>query len=257
MSMSNDKSILSSGILGLQYGHLSQLRAGDVAVIGVPVDVEFGARRGADQGPDAIRRMSLVSGRHMACTGVDLGNLALVAGWKDQLKALIRHLESIGTIPLILGGDQTVGRILVHSMTRWNVVALLPRVISGLGNRETGVLWLGLNGAQDAGNWRMIIAADHSWRTARQLDEDPAEYRRPEGEFILWLDLSVIDLGHASGAIGLNPGGLTPETLIACLSSLGRPPKAMVVTGLAPSLDSRGISELAAVEAILGLIGNA
>ena len=63
---------------------------------------------------------------------------------------------------------------------------------------------------------------------------------------ILWVDISVIDLGHAAGAVGLNPAGMKPETLVSVIAAMTCSWQAIVITGLAPARDTRGMSELTA-----------
>jgi arginase family enzyme len=256
MLMGHEHNIFRSGIFGMPYGDIAQLRKKDIAAIGVQLDVGFGARRGTDEAPDALRRMSLRDPSAMKPSGLDLGNLNPSAGWDSRLDAVIRELQDIDAAPLVLGGDQRVGKVLAQAMPGCHVVTMLPKIVPDLVDRQAGCRWLGLNGAQDAATWQSLKAAGSHWRTARNLDNDPTGFDGPEGDFIFWLDLSVIDLGHAAGSIGLNPGGMTPESLVRCVAALGGTPKAMVITGLAPSLDTRGISELAAIEAILSLTRN-
>jgi len=256
MLMSHEYNIFHNGIFGMPYGDVAQLSKREIAAFGVPLDVGIGTRRGSDEAPDAIRRVSLRCPSAIMPRGVDLGNLNVSAGWEVRLVMLIRDLQDIDAVPLVLGGDQRVGMVLVQAMQECRVVAMMPKIIPDLVDRQAGCHWLGLNGPQDAVTWRAMRAADSYWRTAKSLDSDPTGLNRPQGEFVFWLDLSVIDLGHASGSIGLNPGGITPETLVRCVAALGSTPKAMVVTGLAPSLDTRGISEMAAIEAILSLTRN-
>ena len=88
------------------------------------------------------------------------------------------------------------------------------------------------------------------WRTARQLDEGHGDMTQTPERAGLWLDLSVIDLGHAAGVVGLNPGGMEPETLVATVGAMACDWQVVVITGLAPARDTRGLSELAALETL-------
>ena len=73
---------------------------------------------------------------------------------------------------------------------------------------------------------------------------------------ILWLDMSVIDLGHAAGTIGLNPGGLKPQTLVDSVQQMTCDWQSIVITGMAPELDKRGVTELVALETINAALRN-
>jgi arginase family enzyme len=73
---------------------------------------------------------------------------------------------------------------------------------------------------------------------------------------VLWIDMSVIDLGHAAGAVGLNPAGLKPETLVSIIGAMACNWQAIVITGLAPARDTRGMSELTAIETLNAALRN-
>ena len=88
------------------------------------------------------------------------------------------------------------------------------------------------------------------WRTARQLDEGRADTVDMPERAVLWIDISVIELGHAAGCVGLNPGGMKPETLVSVIGAMSCRWQAIVITGLAPARDTRGMSELAAIETL-------
>lgn len=70
----------------------------------------------------------------------------------------------------------------------------------------------------------------------------------------LWLDISVIDLGHATGVVGLNPGGMEPETLVATVGAMACGWQAVVIAGLAPAHDTRRLSEQAALETLTAVL---
>ena len=94
------------------------------------------------------------------------------------------------------------------------------------------------------------------WRTARQLDEGHADILAMPERAVLWIDMSVIDLGHAAGAVGLNPAGMKPETLVSVIGAMACSWQAIVITGLAPARDTRGMSELAAIETLNAALRN-
>lgn len=255
--MNDTVSISNQGLFGLPYGGLELLDKGSLAVFGVPFEEPFGLRRGTREAPDALRRMSLRGGLTESAEGVDLGNLPVTKDWASHLGEIVSNLKSRGAIPLVLGGDDEVGAALVNAMPGLMVVAATPEVKPLLVERSPSCLWLGLNGEQNGEVWNLMQSAKHTWRTARQLDTDPQSFPVPQEDVILWIDISVLDLGLAAGAVRLNPGGIKPETLVKTLEQFSSILKGIVVTGLAPTLDPRGISELSVVESIWKIIHHA
>ena len=67
--------------------------------------------------------------------------------------------------------------------------------------RDRKTIWVGLNGGQPADVWDQISQRTMAWRTARQLDEGHSDFSGMPDRAILWVDISVIDLGHAAGAV--------------------------------------------------------
>ena len=124
------------------------------------------------------------------------------------------------------------------------------RFLGDLIERAENTVWVGLNGGQPAEEWDQISQRAMEWRTARQLDEGHADFSGMPERAVLWIDISVIDLGHAAGAVGLNPGGMKPETLVSVIGAMSCNWQAIAITGLAPARDTRGISELAAIETL-------
>ena len=113
-----------------------------------------------------------------------------------------------------------------------------------------------MNGEQPVETWDQISQREMIWRTARQLDEGTTDILHESDCAVLWIDLSVIDLGHAAGVVGLNPGGMKPETLVSVIGSMLCSWRAIVITGLAPALDTRGMSELIAIETLIAALRN-
>src|SRR5579859_3687556 len=120
-----------STFLRAKQASVNELRAGDVAVIGVPHDVTKISRSGARGGPDAIRQATLMfdyATEHMAGGELididrkrsyrynksrlrDLGNIELTADSAENFKRIrsaIAAVAATGAIPLILGGDHFI-----------------------------------------------------------------------------------------------------------------------------------------------------
>lgn len=93
----------------------------DVAVMGVPFDIGTTYRSGTRFGPQAIRRISALYQTYSYELGVDLreqlnicdvGDVFTIANLEksfDQITKAVSHVMSKGTMPIILGGDHSIG----------------------------------------------------------------------------------------------------------------------------------------------------
>jgi arginase family enzyme len=245
-----------TGYAGLPFGDFSQCRAGNVGVLGVPTEVDSGPRTGASLAPDAIRRMTQQLGTDLPANGRDLGNLDLTGDWSGALMQLVTQMVDNDIMPVVLGGASDVALAVLRALPDLQVVAAMPLARRDLIERPTNTIWVGLNGGQPADVWDQISQRTMAWRTARQLDEGHTDFSDMPERAILWIDVSVIDLGHAAGAVSLNPGGMKPETLVSVIGAMACSWQAIVITGLAPARDTRGMSELAAIETLSAALRN-
>lgn len=245
-----------TGYGGLPFGDVSQCRAGNVGVLGVPTEVDSGPRTGASLAPDAIRRMTQQLGTDLPANGRDLGNLDLTGDWSGALMQLVTQMVDNDIMPVVLGGASDVALAVLRALPDLQVVAAMPLARRDLIERPTNTIWVGLNGGQPADVWDQISQRTMAWRTARQLDEGHTDFSDMPERAILWIDVSVIDLGHAAGAVSLNPGGMKPETLVSVIGAMACSWQAIVITGLAPARDTRGMSELAAIETLSAALRN-
>jgi len=245
-----------TGYAGLPFGDFSQCRAGNVGVLGVPTEVDSGPRTGASLAPDAIRKMTQQLGTDLPANGRDLGNLALTGDWSGALMQLVTQMVDNDIMPVVLGGASDVALAVLRALPDLQVVAAMPLARRDLIERPTNTIWVGLNGGQPADVWDQISQRTMAWRTARQLDEGHTDFSDMPERAILWIDVSVIDLGHAAGAVSLNPGGMKPETLVSFIGTMACSWQAIVITGHAPARDTRGMSELVAIETLSAALRN-
>ena len=239
-----------AGYAGLPFGEFSQCEAGNVGVLGVPSEVNSGPRSGASLAPDALRKMTQQLGTDLPVNGRDLGNLDLSGDWPGALTHLVRQMVDDDIVPVVLGGASDVASTVLGALHDLPVVAAMPLARRDVAARPANTIWVGLNGGQPADVWDQISQRTMAWRTARQLDEGHADFSGMPERAVLWIDISVIDLGHAAGAVGLNPAGMKPETLVSVVGAMACNWHAIVITGLAPARDTRGMSELAAIETL-------
>ena len=249
--MANEQRRLTmAGYAGLPFGEFSQCEAGNVGVVGVPSEVDGGLRSGTSLAPDALRRMTRQLGSELPADGRDLGNLVLSEDWSGVLTQMVMQMASNGVIPIVLGGASHVATSVLQALPDLPVVAAMPIVRHDLTERPANTIWLGLNGGQPADVWDQVSQRKMIWCTARQLDEGSADTLEMPESAILWIDISVIDLGYAAGTAGLNPGGMKPEALVSFIGTMACSWHSIVITGLAPACDTRGMSELIAIETL-------
>ena len=250
------KQMITTGYADLLFGNHSQCKAGCVGVMGVPSEVATGPRSGTSLAPDALRKMTGQLGIGLPADGRDLGNLDLSGDWPAALEQLVTQMVDHGVVPVVLGGASDVASGVLGALPDLPVVAAIPLARRDIATRTANTIWVGLNGDQPADVWDLISQRKMDWRTARQLDEGHGDYSDTPERAVLWIDISVIDLGHAAGSVGLNPGGMKPETLVSVIGAMSCKWQAIVITGLAPARDTRGMSELAAIETLNAALHN-
>ncbi|PSL13482.1 arginase family protein [Shimia abyssi] len=255
--MSNpQRRLITTGYAGLPFGALSQCEAGCVGVLGVPSEVNTGPRSGTSLAPDALRKMTGQLGIDLPANGRDLGNLDLSGDWSGALMQLVTQMVDQDIVPVVLGGATDVALAVLGALPDLPVVAAMPLARRDVAARPANTIWVGLNRGQSADVWDQISQRKMDWRTARQLDEGNSDTLDVPERAVLWIDISVIDLGHAAGSVGLNPGGMKPETLVSIIGAMSCRWQAIVITGLAPARDTRGMSELAAIETLNAALNN-
>jgi arginase family enzyme len=250
------KRSMLTGYASLPFGEFSQCVAGDVGVLGVPSEVDSGPRTGVSLAPDALRKMAGQLGADLPAAGWDLGNLDPSGDWSGTLNHLVTQMVAGAIVPVVLGGASDVASTVLRALPDLPIVAAMPVVLGDVAARPENSIWVGLNGGQPADVWDQISQRSMTWRTARQLDEGHTGFSDLPERAVLWIDISVIDLGHAAGAVGLNPGGMKPEMLISVIGAMGCSWQAIVITGLAPARDTRGISELVVIETLSAALRN-
>ena len=246
----------TTGYAGLPFGGISQCVAGSVGILGVPSEVDSGPRSGTSLAPDALRRMTQQLETDLPVNGRDLGNLDLSGDWPGALTHLVTQMVDDDIVPVVLGGASDVATTVLGALRDLPVVAAMPLARRDLIARPANTIWVGLNGGQPADVWDQISQRTMAWRTARQLDEGHADTLDVPKRAVLWIDISVIDLGHAAGAVGLNPAGMKPETLVSVVGAMACSWHAIVITGLATARDTRGMSELAIIETLNAALRN-
>ncbi|MCS7174031.1 MAG: agmatinase [Armatimonadetes bacterium] len=251
------------------------------AILGVPYDGTQSYRRGAAQGPEAIRAASWsletyspVLHRdleaHLAVA--DLGDLP-VAGLDPSamVEVVARTVASLDadTAPVLLGGDHTLTlgavralvarhpdlRVVqfdahadlreVYEGNRLSHASVMRRVWEVVGDGR--IVQLGIrSGIQE----EFEFARAHCrWSLGALALPDTVRHELQQVPVYLTLDLDVLDPAFAPGVGNPEPGGPSFQDLCGALRGLGRlRVVGLDVVELAPPLDPSGVSAVVAAK---------
>jgi len=105
----------------MRLPHTQTHRGIDFAVLGVPWDGATSYRTGQRLGPDAIRKVSVTLRPYNLalgvdifehCSGIDYGDLPVVAGYIEdtyaRIEAELSPLIETGVVPVLMGGDHSI-----------------------------------------------------------------------------------------------------------------------------------------------------
>jgi agmatinase len=105
----------------MRLPHSQTIKGINFAVLGVPWDGATSYRTGQRLGPDAIRKVSVTLRPYNPalevdifkhCSGVDYGDLTVVAGYIEdtygKIEAELRPLVEADVIPVLMGGDHSI-----------------------------------------------------------------------------------------------------------------------------------------------------
>jgi len=216
----------------------------------------------------------------------DLGDLECDGPVSSSHVAQIAEISAAtrrsGSMPVLLGGDQRLFEGLVKGVQDGAIVPPILSISDKLSlpaatdsaplaladvvvpaNNSCPLLCVGVNGLQSSAAWEAmdrvggsVVSADQIYDTPNQVRETIKRFIHSHKSLVCCVDLETLDAGHAAGTPALNVGGLTPEQLISMLSDIipSGALSGVALTNVAPSLDARGLTELAAVEALMAVL---
>lgn len=264
----------------------------DVVLFGVPYDGAVLGRKGAREGPNAIRGELRKLKSALPERWLDLGDARMPEDPREAGDVATRAMKAAletGAFPVALGGDhsltyglakavrEVVGPIAVLNLDAHLDVREAKAVNSGTSFRrlvddrivapewlfEAGLRWFAnsptyLQWAKKAGirYWSadQMGTVDVLAAIRAAFEAAPPE-RRPKGLYVS-LDIDVLDESAAPGVSAPTPGGVTTAKLfevMRALPAMGVPLLALDVMETAPPLDPDGRTARAAAHAIMNL----
>ncbi|MDR5709794.1 MAG: agmatinase [Armatimonadota bacterium] len=257
------------------------------AILGVPYDGTQSYRRGAAQGPEAIRAASWSLETYSPewkrdlqahLTVADLGDLS-VAGLDPSamVEAVARAVASLdaNTAPVLLGGDHTLTLGAVRALAarhpdlmvvqldahadlreayegnRLSHACVMRRVWEAVGDRR--IVQLGIRSGTPE---EFAFARAHCrWSLGALIVPDTVRHELQQAPVYLTLDLDVLDPAFVPGVGNPEPGGPSFQELCGALRNLGRlRVVGLDVVELAPPMDPSGVSAVVAAKLLRELL---
>lgn len=274
----------------------------DVAIVGVPFDSGTTYRPGTRFGPQAIRRISALYTPYNYELGVDLresldivdvGDVFTIPGNLeksfDQISKAVSHVFSSGALPVILGGD--------HSIGYPNVRGIAPHVDGNIGiihfdrhvdTQETDLdermhtcPWFHANNIPNAPAKNLVQIGIGGWQVPRKgvqvvrerettvltiddVEELGLEKTAEIALEVAWkgakavylsFDIDCVDAGFVPGTGWPEPGGFLPREALKLLKLVAREGIcAMEVVEVSPPYDVSDTTALLATRAIVDVL---
>jgi len=219
-------------------------------------------------------------------TSLDMGDLActgqICAADIADITQATTSIVAAGGLPVVLGGDHRVFEGLCagvsdstggpailsisNNLTLPATVDSAPLPLASMAAGDEGshpLMCVGVNGLQSGEAWLAFQRSGGHLVTADELHDTPHVAHETIHRFVgaqrslaCCIDLEVLDSGHAAGTPGVNVGGMTPEQLVDLLAAIDMTQSlsGIAITNVAPKLDARGLTELAAAEALLSAL---
>jgi agmatinase len=273
----------------------------DVAVMGVPFDIGTTYRSGTRFGPQAIRRISALYQTYNYELGVDLreqlkicdlGDVFTIANIEksfDQITKAVSHVMSAGTMPIILGGDHSIGFPCVRGVAE-NVegnigIIHLDRHIDiqekDMDERMHTTPWFHATNIPNApavnlvqigiGGWQVPRAGVKVGRergstimTINDVESLGVEKVAEMALEVAWkgakavylsFDIDSIDCGFVPGTGWPEPGGFLPREALKLMQLVAKEGiAAMEVVEVAPSYDISDTTALLAARSVIDVL---
>jgi len=273
----------------------------DAAIVGVPFDIGTTYRSGTRFGPQGIRRISALYGTYNYEMGVDLresakicdvGDIFTIANIEkgfDQISKGIAHIRSNGVLPIILGGDHSIGYPDVRGIAPFidgpvgiiHIDRHVDTQETDMDERMHTTPWFHATNIPNAPPVNLVQLGIGGWQAPRPgvkvgrqrgttvLTIDDIENMGVEkaaeialdvawkGAKAVYLsfDVDSLDAGFVPGTGWPEPGGFLPREVLKLLKLVAREGLCgMEVVEVAPAYDPSDMTALVGVRAIMDVL---
>jgi len=280
----------------------AELRGVDVAIVGAPVDDLVSDRPGARFAPRAIRAASCPPGPHLEAKVdalaelrvVDFGDAPVVPAAPEAsrraIEATVRQVVEAGAIPVVLGGDHSIGypdvrAIAPHVDGRVGIIHLdrhLDIQERDMDERMHTTPWFHATNIPNAPPANLVQMGIGGWygsrpgvKVARErettvltitdIEEVGVEKAAEVALEVAWkdadavylsFDIDSVDAGFVPGTGSPEPGGLLPREALKLLRLIAREGICgMEVVEVAPPYDVSDMTAQLACRAVMDVLG--
>ena len=276
----------------------------DAAVIGVPFDGGTTYRPGARFGPQGVRRISALYTPYNYETGVDLreqmtlcdaGDVFAIPGNLeksfDQITRGVAHVASSGAVPLIIGGDHSIGFPCVRGIAQCTSKKIgiihfdrhIDMQAKDLDERMHNTPWYWATELDNVsarnlvqigiGGWQVprVATREVVKRESNVLTIEDVEKLGPEkvaevalelawdGTDMVYLsfDIDCVDCGFVPGTGWPEPGGFLPREVLKIVGLVAAQGVCGVeVVEVSPPYDTSDISALLGLRVMVDVLGS-
>jgi agmatinase len=274
----------------------------DVAFVGVPFDVGCTFRTGTRFGPQGMRRISSLYQKYSYEHGIDLGETlamcdvgdifcpANITKSHDQITKGIAHILSQGTLPMIMGGDHSIGYPIARAVAQcvegkvgiihvdrhvdtqekdmdeimhtcpWfhatNIPNCPPTNLVQLGIGGWQVPRAGVKVGRERGTTILTVNDIEKIGIDKTLEIALEVAWKGASAVYLSFDIDSIDAGFVPGTGWPEPGGLLPREALKLVDGIAKEGvAAMEVCEVSPPYDISDITSLMGVRLMMDVLG--
>lgn len=273
----------------------------DVAFVGVPFDIGCTFRSGTRFGPQGIRRISALYQKYSYEHAIDLSETlkmcdvgdifcpSNITKGHDQITKGVAHILSQGTLPMIMGGDHSIGFPTARGIAQcvdgnvgiihldrhvdtqekdmdeimhtcpWfhatNIKNCPPKNLVQLGIGGWQVPRAGVKVGRERGTTILTVNDIEKLGIEKTIEIALEVAWKGASAVFLSLDIDVVDAGFVPGTGWPEPGGFLPRELLKMLELIAKEGIAgMEVVEVSPPYDSADITSLLAARSMVDVI---
>ena len=274
----------------------------DVAFVGAPFDIGCTFRTGTRFGPQGMRRISSLYQKYSFEHGIDLGETlamcdvgdifcpANITKSHDQITKGVAHILSQGTLPMIMGGDHSIGYPIARAVAQcvegkvgiihidrhvdtqekdmdeimhtcpWfhatNIANCPPSNLVQLGIGGWQVPRAGVKVGRDRGTTILTVNDIEKIGIDKTLEIALEVAWKGASAVYLSFDIDSLDAGFVPGTGWPEPGGLLPREALKLVDGIAKEGiAAMEVCEVSPPYDISDITSLMAVRLMMDVLG--